>query len=101
MLYLDYSRPQGQWVPNQYGGRENLAAVSFLHQMNTATHSRAPGSITVAEESTSWPAVSRPTYVGGLGFTYKWNMGRSEEHTSELQSPYVISYAVFCLKKKT
>src|ERR1043166_1708047 len=75
MLYLDYSRPQGQWVPNQYGGRENLAAVSFLHQMNTATHSRAPGSITVAEESTPWPAVSRPTYVGGLGFTYKWNMG--------------------------
>ena len=75
MLYLDYSRPEGQWIPNQYGGRENLEAVSFLRQLNTETHARAPGSITVAEESTSWPAVSRPTYVGGLGFTYKWNMG--------------------------
>ena len=75
MLYLDYSRPAGEWVPNQYGGRENLDAVSFLQQLNTETHGRAPGTVTVAEESTSWPAVSRPTYVGGLGFTYKWNMG--------------------------
>jgi 1,4-alpha-glucan branching enzyme len=75
MLYLDYSREQGQWVPNQYGGRENLDAVSFLQQMNTVTHGRASGSITVAEESTAWPAVSRPTYLGGLGFTFKWNMG--------------------------
>ena len=75
MLYLDYSRPHGEWIPNQYGGRENLEAVSFLQQLNTVTHGRVPGTITVAEESTSWPAVSRPTYVGGLGFTYKWNMG--------------------------
>jgi 1,4-alpha-glucan branching enzyme len=75
MLYLDYSRPEGQWIPNQYGGRENLEAVSFLQQLNTLTHGRLPGTITVAEESTSWPGVSRPTYVGGLGFTYKWNMG--------------------------
>jgi 1,4-alpha-glucan branching enzyme len=75
MLYLDYSRPHGEWIPNQYGGRENLEAVSFLQQLNTLTHGRVPGTITVAEESTSWPAVSRPTYVGGLGFTYKWNMG--------------------------
>jgi 1,4-alpha-glucan branching enzyme len=75
MLYLDYSRPHGEWIPNQYGGRENLEAVSFLQQMNTVTHGRVPGSITVAEESTAWPAVSRPTYVGGLGFTFKWNMG--------------------------
>jgi 1,4-alpha-glucan branching enzyme len=75
MLYLDYSRPQGEWIPNQYGGRENLEAVSFLQQLNTETHGRVPGTITVAEESTAWPAVSRPTYVGGLGFTYKWNMG--------------------------
>jgi 1,4-alpha-glucan branching enzyme len=75
MLYLDYSRPHGEWIPNQYGGRENLEAVSFLQQLNTVTHGRVPGSITVAEESTSWPAVSRPTYVGGLGFTFKWNMG--------------------------
>jgi 1,4-alpha-glucan branching enzyme len=75
MLYLDYSRPAGEWVPNQYGGRENLEAVSFMRQLNTVTHGRVSGTITVAEESTSWPAVSRPTYVGGLGFTFKWNMG--------------------------
>jgi 1,4-alpha-glucan branching enzyme len=75
MLYLDYSRPEGQWVPNQYGGRENLEAISFLRQLNTLTHGRAPGTITVAEESTAWPAVSRPVYAGGLGFSYKWNMG--------------------------
>jgi 1,4-alpha-glucan branching enzyme len=75
MLYLDYSRRHGEWIPNQYGGRENLEAVSFLQQLNAETHGRVPGTITVAEESTSWPAVSRPTYLGGLGFTYKWNMG--------------------------
>ena len=75
MLYLDYSRRSDEWIPNQYGGRENLEAVSFLQQLNAETHGRMPGTITVAEESTSWPAVSRPTYVGGLGFTYKWNMG--------------------------
>jgi 1,4-alpha-glucan branching enzyme len=75
MLYLDYSRRSDEWIPNQYGGRENLEAVSFLQQLNAETHGRVPGTITVAEESTSWPAVSRPTYVGGLGFTYKWNMG--------------------------
>ena len=75
MLYLDYSRQAGQWVPNRFGGRENLDAIEFLRQTNTLTHAQHPGSITVAEESTSWPSVSRPTYVGGLGFTYKWNMG--------------------------
>jgi 1,4-alpha-glucan branching enzyme len=75
MLYLDYSRREGEWIPNQFGGRENLEAVEFLKQLNTVTHGRVAGSITVAEESTSWPAVSRPVYVGGLGFTYKWNMG--------------------------
>jgi 1,4-alpha-glucan branching enzyme len=75
MLYLDYSRREGEWIPNQYGGRENLDAVAFLQQLNTVTHGRVPGTITVAEESTSWPAVSRPTYTGGLGFTFKWNMG--------------------------
>ena len=75
MLYLDYSRRAGEWVPNQYGGRENLDAVSFLQQLNTETHGRVPGTITVAEESTAWPAVSRPIYLGGLGFTFKWNMG--------------------------
>jgi 1,4-alpha-glucan branching enzyme len=75
MLYLDYSREGGRWIPNQFGGRENLEAVDFLKQLNTLTHGRALGTITVAEESTAWPAVSRPVYVGGLGFSYKWNMG--------------------------
>jgi 1,4-alpha-glucan branching enzyme len=75
MLYLDYSRREGEWLPNQHGGRENLEAVEFLKQLNIVTHGRQPGTITVAEESTSWPAVSRPTFDGGLGFTYKWNMG--------------------------
>ena len=75
MLYLDYSRQADEWVPNRFGGRENLEAIEFIRQLNTLTHAEHPGSITVAEESTAWPSVSRPTYVGGLGFTYKWNMG--------------------------
>ncbi|MEQ1575975.1 MAG: 1,4-alpha-glucan branching enzyme, partial [Vicinamibacterales bacterium] len=75
MLYLDYSREHGQWIPNEFGGRENLEAVSFLQQLNTLTHGRVAGTMTVAEESTAWPAVSRPVYAGGLGFSYKWNMG--------------------------
>jgi 1,4-alpha-glucan branching enzyme len=75
MLYLDYSRGANEWIPNQFGGRENLEAVEFLKQLNVLTHGRVAGSITVAEESTAWPAVSRPVYVGGLGFSYKWNMG--------------------------
>ena len=75
MLYLDYSRNAGQWIPNRFGGRENLDAIVFLQQLNTLTHAEHPGTITAAEESTSWPGVSRPVYVGGLGFTYKWNMG--------------------------
>ena len=75
MLYLDYSRSEGQWVPNKFGGRENLDAVDFLRELNALTHGEHGGSITVAEESTAFPSVSRPTYLGGLGFTYKWNMG--------------------------
>ncbi|MDQ3486290.1 MAG: 1,4-alpha-glucan branching protein GlgB [Acidobacteriota bacterium] len=75
MLYLDYSRQESEWVPNRFGGRENLEAIEFLRQLNTLTHAEHPGTIIIAEESTSWPSVSRPTYVGGLGFTYKWNMG--------------------------
>jgi 1,4-alpha-glucan branching enzyme len=75
MLYLDYSRREGQWVPNRFGGRENLEAISFLQQLNTLTHGEHPGTITAAEESTAWPGVSRPVHLGGLGFTYKWNMG--------------------------
>ena len=75
MLYLDYSRREGEWVPNEHGGREHLEAVEFLKQLNVLTHGRMPGTVTVAEESTAWPGVSRPVHEGGLGFTYKWNMG--------------------------
>jgi 1,4-alpha-glucan branching enzyme len=75
MLYLDYSRQPGEWIPNRYGGRENLDAVAFLQQLNTLTHGEQPGTITAAEESTAWPGVTRPVHLGGLGFTYKWNMG--------------------------
>jgi 1,4-alpha-glucan branching enzyme len=75
MLYLDYSRKEGEWVPNKYGGRENLDAIDFLRELNALTHSHEPGTATIAEESTAFPAVSRPTWVGGLGFTFKWNMG--------------------------
>ena len=75
MLYLDYLRPAGEWVPNEHGGRENLEAIGFLRQLNEAVYAEQPGTVTMAEESTAWPLVSRPTYVGGLGFSMKWNMG--------------------------
>ena len=75
MLYLDYSREHDQWIPNQYGGRENLEAIEFLREFNEAVHEKYPGVVTAAEESTAWPRVSRPTSDGGLGFTCKWNMG--------------------------
>jgi len=75
MLYLDYSREEGQWIPNEHGGRENLAAITFLQKVNEVVHGLFPGVLTIAEESTSWPMVSRPTYLGGLGFSLKWNMG--------------------------
>ncbi|MEV0624379.1 1,4-alpha-glucan branching protein GlgB [Nonomuraea wenchangensis] len=75
MLYLDYSRREGEWTPNVYGGRENLDAVEFLKEMNAVSYREAPGISTVAEESTAWPGVSRPVHLGGLGFGFKWNMG--------------------------
>jgi 1,4-alpha-glucan branching enzyme len=75
MLYLDYSRKQGEWIPNAFGGRENLEAIDFIKRMNETVYAAVPGVATVAEESTAWPKVSAPTYLGGLGFGYKWNMG--------------------------
>ncbi|MGH9970249.1 MAG: 1,4-alpha-glucan branching protein GlgB [Pyrinomonadaceae bacterium] len=75
MLYLDYSRKEGEWVPNQFGGRENLEAISFLKELNEVMHRECPGVMMIAEESTAWPQVSQPVYAGGLGFDFKWNMG--------------------------
>ncbi|GAB95694.1 1,4-alpha-glucan branching enzyme [Kineosphaera limosa] len=75
MLYLDYSRNDGEWLPNQYGGREHLEAVQLLQEMNATVYRRYPGAVTIAEESTSWPGITKPTYMGGLGFGLKWNMG--------------------------
>ncbi|MEM6473317.1 MAG: 1,4-alpha-glucan branching protein GlgB [Planctomycetota bacterium] len=85
MLYLDYSREDGDWVPNQYGGRENLEAIDFLREFNVAVHEYHPGAVTIAEESTAWPGVSRPVYDGGLGFTYKWNMGWMNDTLTYMQ----------------
>lgn len=75
MLYLDYNRKEGEWIPNKYGGRENLEAIDFIKELNVITHAGYPGTIVIAEESTAWFGVSRPTYLGGLGFDFKWNMG--------------------------
>ncbi len=86
MLYLDYSREDGDWAPNRYGGREHLEAIDFLREMNEVVHTSFPGVITVAEESTAWPMVSRPPYMGGLGFSMKWNMGWMHDTLSYMET---------------
>jgi 1,4-alpha-glucan branching enzyme len=86
MLYLDYSRKEGEWIPNEYGGRENLGAISFLRRFNEEVYKRYPDVQTTAEESTSWPAVSRPNYVGGLGFGLKWDMGWMHDTLKYMQT---------------
>jgi 1,4-alpha-glucan branching enzyme len=93
MLYLDYSRKAGEWLPNKYGGREKLEAIDFLREMNAMVHERFPGALTIAEESTTWPMVSRPTWLGGLGFSMKWNMGWMNDTLSYMsQDPIYRRY---------
>ncbi|WP_124950817.1 1,4-alpha-glucan branching protein GlgB [Sulfuriferula thiophila] len=85
MIYLDYSRKAGEWVPNQYGGRENLEALAFLRELNTVVHGEFAGVLTIAEESTAWPMVSRPVELGGLGFSMKWNMGWMNDNLAYIE----------------
>jgi 1,4-alpha-glucan branching enzyme len=93
MLYLDYSREDGQWVPNIYGGRENIEAIEFLQTLNHEVHDQCPGAVMMAEESTSWPMVSKPTWMGGLGFSMKWNMGWMNDTLDYMsQNPVYRSY---------
>ncbi|PIE36238.1 1,4-alpha-glucan branching enzyme [candidate division KSB3 bacterium] len=105
MLYLDYSRQEGEWLPNKYGGRENLEAIEFLKELNALIHERFPGTMSIAEESTSWLGVTYPTYLGGLDFTFKWNLGWMNDilhylsHTPALRRfvhtmvPFTLHYA--------
>ena len=94
MLYLNYSRDDGDWLPNEHGGHENLQAMTFLRELNQLTHDQAPGTLILAEESTAWPMVSRPVYLGGLGFSLKWNMGWMNDTLSYLHNePVHRSYS--------
>ncbi len=86
MLYLDYSRKEGEWIANEFGGRENLEAISLLKELNEVTHRECPGTLMIAEESTAWPQVSHPVYAGGLGFDFKWNMGWMHDTLSYFQT---------------
>src|SRR5258706_1048820 len=90
MLYLDYSRKEGEWVPNRFGGRQNLGAIGFVREMNAVVHAAAPGCMTVAEDSTAWPGVSRPIEEGGLGFTFKWNMGWMHDTIEYFERPPIF-----------
>jgi 1,4-alpha-glucan branching enzyme len=90
MLYLDFSRNAGEWIPNRYGGRENLDAIDFIRRFNEVTHEQMPGILTIAEESTSWPMTTKPTYTGGLGFDHKWNMGWMHDMLSYMQKDPVF-----------
>ncbi len=109
MLYLDYGRRQGEWIPNRFGGRENLDAVSFLKSLNEGIGRDYPGTYTIAEESTAWPMVSRPTYLGGLGFGFKWKHGLDARHAAVFsyrppvpnlpaQHPHLL--ALVCLQRE-
>ncbi len=86
MLYLDYSRKHGEWLPNKFGGQENLDAIEFIKQLNVMVHEDFPGALTIAEESTAWPMISRPVYLGGLGFSMKWNMGWMNDTLSYIEN---------------
>ena len=86
MLYLNFGREDGEWLPNEHGGNENLDAIKFLREFNVAVHAEFPGAITIAEESSAWPGVSRPVHEGGLGFTLKWNMGWMNDTLSYLRA---------------
>ena len=90
MIYRDYSRKEGEWIPNVYGGRENLEAISLIKELNEVSHGGFPGAMMIAEESTAWPGVSRPTYLGGLGFTFKWNMGWMHDTLEYFSKPPVF-----------
>ena len=93
MLYLDYGRREGQWIPNRFGGKENIEAIQFLRSLNEQVYAAFPDSMTIAEESTAWPQVSRPTYIGGLGFGFKWNMGWMHDVLEYMsQDPVFRSY---------